>query len=139
MMRLVLLLSILALPAAAEPGVLQVTVTGVRSAKGQIRVAVCDTATFLKPNCAHHAQAEAHPGAVTLRITGIPPGVYAIQAFQDENGNGKLDTNFLGMPREGMGFSRDAPMHYGPPSFADAAVTIPADGGAASFAIRYFD
>jgi uncharacterized protein (DUF2141 family) len=139
MIRWVLLLTLLALPASAEPGVLEVTVTGVRNANGHVLVAVCDRATFLSPTCAYRGRAAAQAGAVVVRVTGIPPGVYAVQAYQDENDNGKLDRTFLGMPKEGMGFSRDAPMRFGPPDFADAAVTIPPAGGALSFALRYFD
>jgi uncharacterized protein (DUF2141 family) len=139
MMRFVLLLAMLASPAAAETGVLQVTVTGVRNGHGHVLVAVCDKATFLQPHCAFHGEAAASPGAVTVRIAGVPAGIYAVEAYQDENDNGMLDRSFLGMPKEGMGFSRDAPMRFGPPDFADAAVTVPAAGGALSLALRYFD
>jgi uncharacterized protein (DUF2141 family) len=50
----------------------------------------------------------------------IEPGTYAVSVFHDENSNGKLDTNFLGIPREGVGASNDARGHMGPPKF-DAA------------------
>jgi uncharacterized protein (DUF2141 family) len=139
MIRLALLLMALASPAAAEPGVLLVTITGVRNDHGHVLVAVCDRATFLQPKCAYHGSATAKTGAVTVRVTGVPAGVYAVQAYQDENDNNTLDRNFFGMPKEGMGFSRDAPMRFGPPDFNDAAVTVPATGGALSFALRYFD
>jgi uncharacterized protein (DUF2141 family) len=139
MMRWAVLLAMLASPAAAETGLLQVTVTRVRNGHGHVLVAVCDRANFLQPHCAYHGSAAAMPGAVVVRITGVPAGVYAVEAYQDENDNGVLDRNFLGMPKEGMGFSRDAPMRFGPPDFADAAVTVPAEGGALSLALRYFD
>jgi uncharacterized protein (DUF2141 family) len=42
-------------------------------------------------------------------------------AYHDENGNGRLDKNVLGVPTEGTAFSRDAKGHFGPPSFNDAA------------------
>jgi uncharacterized protein (DUF2141 family) len=139
MIRLVLLMLVLAWPAAAEPGVLEVTVTGIRNSNGHVLVAVCDRKTFLSPTCAYHGRASAQPGPVVVRITGIPAGVYAVEAYHDENDNKQLDRNFIGMPKEGMGFSRDAPMRFGPPDFADAAVTVPANGGAVSFEMRYFD
>jgi uncharacterized protein (DUF2141 family) len=139
MIRWMVLLAVLAGPAAAETSVLEVTVTGVRNGRGHVLVAVCDQATFLQPHCAYHGQAAAAAGAVVVRVTGVPAGVYAVEAYQDENDNGVLDRSFLGMPKEGMGFSRDAPMRFGPPDFADAAVTVPAQGGALSLALRYFD
>jgi uncharacterized protein (DUF2141 family) len=50
----------------------------------------------------------------------IPPGTYALGVIHDENMNGKLDLNALGMPKEGYGFSNDAKARFGAPSF-DAA------------------
>lgn len=137
-----LVASVLA-PAAATPavgpGVVEVTVTGVRNDRGHVLVAVCDRAAFLAPTCPYRGRAPAQPGAVVVRVSGVPPGAYAVQAFHDENDNGKLDRTFFGMPAEGMGFSRDAPMHFGPPAFADAAVDVPPGGASISFALRYFD
>jgi len=46
------------------------------------------------------------PTAETLRIpVSLPTGGYVISMYQDSNGNGKLDSNFLGIPREPFGFS----------------------------------
>ncbi|MGC4066312.1 MAG: DUF2141 domain-containing protein [Polyangiaceae bacterium] len=54
------------------------------------------------------------------RFEGVRPGVYGISAYHDENANGKLDTNVLGMPTEDYGASRDARGTFGPPRFEDA-------------------
>ena len=54
-------------------------------------------------------------------FTGVAPGTYAVSVVHDENSNGKLDTNFIGMPREGVGASNDAKGHMGPPKFSAAA------------------
>lgn len=51
----------------------------------------------------------------------IPPGKYALAVIHDENMNGKLDSNLLGMPTEGYGFSNDAKGVLGPPSFTAAS------------------
>jgi uncharacterized protein (DUF2141 family) len=50
----------------------------------------------------------------------VPLGAYAVSVQHDENHNGKLDTNFFGMPKEGVGTSNNPGLHMGPPSF-DAA------------------
>ena len=50
----------------------------------------------------------------------IPHGDYALKVFHDENENQKLDTNFIGMPKEKFGFSNDAMGRFGPPSFEQA-------------------
>lgn len=56
----------------------------------------------------------------------IPPGTYAIAVIHDENMNGKLETNWLGIPTEGYGFSNDAKGMIGVPSFS--AASFPYDG-----------
>ena len=57
----------------------------------------------------------------------IPPGTYAITVIHDENMDGKLDTNWLGIPKEGYGFSNDARALLGAPSFSAARFQY--DGG----------
>jgi uncharacterized protein (DUF2141 family) len=56
----------------------------------------------------------------------IPAGTYAIAAIHDENRNGKLDMNWLGVPKEGYGFSNDAKAVVSAPSFS--AASFPYDG-----------
>lgn len=51
----------------------------------------------------------------------IPPGTYAMAVVHDENMNGKLDTNWMGIPTEGYGFSNDAKALVGAPSFSAAS------------------
>ena len=125
--------------AKAEAGTIAVTVSGVRSDAGHVLVALCDRATFLRETCRYHGRAPASRGSVTLRIDGVPPGLYAAQAYQDENDNNRIDRSFFGMPTEGIGFSRDAPMRFGPPSFDDAAVSVGPEGGAIALSLRYYD
>lgn len=64
----------------------------------------------------------------------IPPGTYAIAAIHDENMNGELDTNWLGVPKEGYGFSNDAKASFGAPSFSAASFRY--DGGERDLTIR---
>jgi uncharacterized protein (DUF2141 family) len=51
----------------------------------------------------------------------IPTGTYALAVIHDENMNGKLDTNLLGVPKEGYGFSNDVKAVRGAPTFSDAS------------------
>jgi uncharacterized protein (DUF2141 family) len=55
----------------------------------------------------------------------IPQGTYAVACFHDENGNGKLDRNFLGIPTEGTVASNHAKGRLGPPKYDDAKFTFP--------------
>jgi uncharacterized protein (DUF2141 family) len=57
----------------------------------------------------------------------IPFGIYAIKIFHDENNDGELDTNFLGIPSEDYGFSNNAKGNFGPASWEDAQFTFGKD------------
>jgi uncharacterized protein (DUF2141 family) len=59
------------------------------------------------------------------RFAPIPAGTYAVACFHDENGNGKCDTGFLGIPIEGTVTSNNAKGFMGPPSFKDARFAFP--------------
>ena len=66
-------------------------------------------------------------GKARLVFPGLAPGRYALRAFADENGNGKLDTNLMGMPTERYGFSNDAKGNRAAPDFEAAAIRVDAD------------
>ena len=53
-------------------------------------------------------------------FSGVAPGDYAVAVFHDENSDGKLERNFMGIPKEGVGASNDAKGKFGPPKFDDA-------------------
>ena len=131
-----LLLGVTALASAAN---LTVTVKDVRNANGSVLIAVYDLSGFGKPELAKAKQkAGANAGEVKFVFQGLPAGKYAVAAFHDENGNGKLDRNSLGVPTEGYGFSNDAQGTTGPPNFNQAAFDF--DGKtdkAISFSLNY--
>ena len=118
---------------------LTVSISGVASDQGSVLVAVCTPDTFLAAGCPYTAAQPARSGQMTVAVGGVPPGEYAVQAFHDENDNLDLDRTFLGFPKEGMGFSNDAPMRFGPPRFSDAAIMVGAEGGEAALTMRYHD
>ena len=57
-------------------------------------------------------------------VCALNPGVYAAAIYHDENGNKKLDQNFLGIPKEGYAFSNNAKGMMGPPKFKDAVFSV---------------
>lgn len=59
-----------------------------------------------------------------LVLSGLSKGDYALSVFHDENKNGKLDTNFLGIPKEGFAFSSNPTIYFGPPTFEKAKFQI---------------
>ncbi len=103
---------------------LTVDVSNVRVAKGRVRVDVCTEASFVstKLSCPFSGSAVARAGVTTVVVPDLPPGHYAVQAFLDENSNNKVDMALFGkVPKEGVGFSNDPKIGFGPPKFADAA------------------
>lgn len=52
-----------------------------------------------------------------FEIKDLPIGNYALSLIHDENENDKLDTNFIGIPKEAFGFSNDPKVYFGAPSF----------------------
>ncbi|MBB6136211.1 MAG: DUF2141 domain-containing protein [Massilia sp.] len=107
---------------SASAASIEVRVQGV-TAKGKVLVAVCDKTTFLK-DCAYSGSAPAKAGETVVTVDGVPTGSWAVLSYQDENDNGKLDRNVLGIPKEPYAFSRDARGRFGPPSFEDAAFEL---------------
>lgn len=122
---------------AEEPGTLDIAVTNVRAATGRVHVDICPEANFLK-KCAYSFDAPAHRGTTVVTATNIPPGIYAAQAFYDENGNGKVDRALFGIPTEGVGFSNDAPINWAPPKFAAAKFRFTPPKQTITLKLRYF-
>lgn len=109
---------------AARAGDVSIKVESIRSASGVILVAICDAGSFLTADCPYYGKAPIRGGTAQMTFNGVKPGVYAVQVIHDENGNLKFDTNFLGIPTEGFGFSNDAWGSVGPPTFDAAAIRV---------------
>ncbi|MBD3223321.1 MAG: DUF2141 domain-containing protein, partial [Caldithrix sp.] len=58
--------------------------------------------------------------SVTIRFKDIAYGSYAVSLIHDENENMELDSNWLGIPKEGIAFSNNVKGRFGPPSFNEA-------------------
>ena len=104
--------------------VLHVTIGGLRSDKGQVLCFLYSSANGFPKNegkAILHSRSPITNDQANCTFIGIQPGTYAVSVFHDENSNGRLDTNFLGIPREGVGASNNAKGHFGPPRFGDAS------------------
>jgi uncharacterized protein (DUF2141 family) len=76
---------------------------------------------------------------VTRVVLGkYPSALYAMGAMHDENGNDRADTNFLGIPTEGVGTSGDVTIMFGPPSFDDAMFEATGDTMTIKIELKYF-
>ncbi|WP_426389805.1 DUF2141 domain-containing protein [Variovorax sp. R-27] len=86
-----------------------------------------DAAGYADSKAVASQTAPMREGKARLVFAGLAPGRYALRVFADENGNGKLDTNLMGMPTERYGFSNDAKGNRAAPSFEAAAISVDAD------------
>jgi uncharacterized protein (DUF2141 family) len=114
-------------PAAARGGEVTVDVLGLQSDKGRVLLALYRGAEGFPSKV---KKAFARKVGVSkdrkLRIVfeNVPAGGFAVSVFHDENANNTLDTNFMGIPSEGWGTSRDARASFGPPSYEDARLSL---------------
>lgn len=104
-----------------------IEVTNLRNTRGSVMA--CMTADSRRfPRCRDDAESHrvtvAAAQTLVLRFRNVTPGTYAIALLHDENGNGRADRALSMIPREGFGFSRDAAVRMGPPSFEDAAIEV---------------
>jgi uncharacterized protein (DUF2141 family) len=113
---------------AAQAARVTVTIDGIRSTDGLVMAALFDTPATFPQSFLKGQSAAAQMPSVTLVFDDVVPGRYAMSAFHDRNGNGKLDRGPFGIPKEPFGFSRDARAMMGPPSFDEAAFDVPAAG-----------
>jgi uncharacterized protein (DUF2141 family) len=120
---------VLAQPAAAKTGQVTVDIVGLHSAEGRVFVAFwCGEAGFPGEQtkaCASKV-VNAQKGRLRVVFEAVRAGEFAVSMIHDENSNNKLDQNFLGIPKEGWGTSRDAKASFGPPSYSDARLSLSA-------------
>ena len=113
-----------------EAVALDIVLTGVRSSIGEVRVCLWHEGLAF-PNCKRGLDVRrlAAPAAatVTIPVAGLRPGSYAISVIHDENGNRLLDKSVVGMPTEGIGFSNNPRLMFGPPKYAQARFDAVAD------------
>ena len=124
---------------AMPPASLVVSFDKLRSTKGVIQVCLtADPENF--PACVDDKAAierVVRADAGSLRIGGLAHGGYALAAIHDENNNNKLDT-FAGIPKEGIGFSQNPRLGFGPPRFTAARFTVGAQPVNHSVRMKYF-
>ncbi len=122
-----LLIGLAAAPARAAS--LVVELRGITEARGELMVALAAAPAEFPDHASRFAQAAVKTGEARVRFDGLPPGDYAIAAFQDVNSNAVLDKNPLGIPSEPYGFSNDARGWFGPPSWQAARFHLGPEGG----------
>jgi uncharacterized protein (DUF2141 family) len=109
-----------------ETANLTITVARVSPKGGVLRLGLYDVVHYPDDKSTPQAFADvpASSPIITVTFKDLPPGRYAIESFQDENENGKMDMSWLGLPLEPYGFSRDARPFLSKPGFNAVAFTL---------------
>ncbi len=137
MMTLAMLLTSLAAHAADAP--VTVNVDGFRTRTGVVLVSVYSSGEGFPmegDKALLTTSIPVEPGACSTTLQ-LPLGRYAVALVHDEDADGELDTNFLGIPREGLGASNNAKGFFGPPSFDDAGFDVTAGGVTQRITLQY--
>ena len=120
------------------PATLEVDVTGLRDTRGAIQACLTRAP-------AHFPDCKSDPAALTqstpagmrnLTFRGVAPGQYALAIFHDANTNRRLDT-FMGIPREGFGFSRNPTIRFGAPRFDKVSIELKSGFARTSVRLQY--
>jgi uncharacterized protein (DUF2141 family) len=123
--------------AAADPGQLDVTVMGLKSTKGVLVACLWKDKvgfpTCNKSKTAVKLRTAITGGTMRASFRNVTAGTYAVSVEHDEDGDGKLKTNFIGMPKEGVGISNN---RGGMPSYGKSLVRVNGNG-AISITMRY--
>lgn len=135
--RLALLATLTVLTTSALAADLAVAVHEVRGGEGQVKLMLFESEEgFRKEDKARQVLALPATGTVNGVFRDLPPGRYAVIAYHDANGDGKLNLRFGMFPKEGYGLSNN-PKLSGPPRFKDAAFEMPDAGARININLEY--
>ena len=118
---------------------LGISISNIKQASGQIYLGIYDSkARFLKAEkaCFKKIIPVTGTGTIDVDCTGLGPGTYAASCFHDLNGNGKLDTNFFGIPTEPYGFSNNARPKFRAPRWEEAVFELKETGSRISIRLE---
>ncbi len=106
---------------------LEIVISNTKNDQGVVQVLLFESSDGFPdaPEKAYKSfQAEIKNNQAKISLSAIPKGEYAISAFHDTDGDGKMRTGIFGVPKDRYGFSNDAKGRMGPPSFEDASFKV---------------
>ena len=117
---------------------LEIHVENIKSKKGSIRFGLFTSEADYLKNPVEKRVIKSTGKDVTIVFENLQPGDYALSVIHDENENGELDSNALGIPKEGFGFGNNALGSFGPPSFEKAKIKIADQDVKQDIKLKYF-
>ncbi|NQZ77701.1 MAG: DUF2141 domain-containing protein [Ekhidna sp.] len=107
---------------------LRIKIENIKRIEGSMKIAVYNSADLFLSEELMSDMKVISDDTVEFVFDGLDEGTYAISVFHDENNNGKLDANFMGIPSEPYAFSNNAKGLFGPPSFEECQFELEGDG-----------
>ena len=99
---------------------LTVSISGLKNDSGILQVGLFNSEGAFLKSIYKVVSSEIKSNKATVTFLNVPKGEYAISVYHDKNKNGKLDTNFIGIPSEDFACSNNAKGFMGPPKYEDA-------------------
>jgi uncharacterized protein (DUF2141 family) len=121
---LIILLMAVCIASAFSQTTLEVTVNNIKGKKGSIMIGLFTTEQDFLKKAVYGKIVKPEGAQVKVVFENLPAGDYAVSVIHDLNGNGTLDTNALGIPKEGFAFGNNAMGNFGPPAFIDAKIAL---------------
>jgi len=112
-----------------DTGTLTVRVTGARNTKGKIGVTLFQDAQGFPDDTSkavrqQSVEIDSNTRSAQVTFKDVPQGTFAVSVLHDENGNGKMDKNFVGIPKEGYGASNNPKKKKRAPTFDEAKFSL---------------
>ncbi len=125
-----LLICLAGLPLTGWGAEIRVEVSGLRNRQGQLMVGLYNRPEAFPDVGGKFEGVNLFPieEGRNVAVFHVPPGTYAVAVIHDENRNGKLDKNFMKIPKEAYGFSNGAKGKFGPPPFSAASFVVGEEG-----------
>ena len=105
-------------------GKLEVTVKNIKDQKGSIMVSLFSNEKDFLEKTIDSKVVMVSATEATVIFEKLIPGEYAVSVIHDLNDNKKLDTGFMGIPKEPYGFSNNARGQFGPPSYESSKLVV---------------
>jgi len=119
---------------------LTVKVTDLRSHKGQLIFGVFDQANGFPTESGKSKNwqiKKADADSVTFECE-LPAGVYGASVLHDENANGRMDKNMVGVPEEGYGVTNNPKPKFRAATYKESTFTLPPEGASLTISVQYF-
>ena len=111
----------------AQQNTLTVNITGIKSIKGDIYIYIYTSEEGFPMEISKASELKKiklTKNNTSVYFKNLKPGTYAVSVYQDIDTNGKINQNFLGIPKEPVGVSNNAEGFMGPPKYEDAKFNL---------------